>query len=98
MKKKKCEPKCGNCRLFDETNRRCGVIILNAGEKINLPVDVEDDCFFEQQFIAIDKDGKEDEFRPAVQQVKLWTENPQTGEKTDGDGIVKIQYPETFFG
>lgn len=97
-RKKKLEPKCKNCRLFDEAQGLCRVIILYAGEKTNLPVDAEDDCFFEGEFTALNEKGKQESFRPEVQQVKFWTEDPKTGKKTDKDGVVKIEYPEGFFG
>ena len=29
---------------------------------------------------------------------RFWVENPETGEPTDGKGIVKIEYPKGFFG
>lgn len=98
FKKKKKEPKCKNCRLFDSANNLCKVIILYAGEKMNLPVEAEDDCFFNEQFVAIGPDGEKDVFLPEVQQVKFWVEDPNTGEKTTGEGIVKVEYPEGFFG
>ena len=39
-----------------------------------------------------------DELGIPVEQVRWWVENPETGERTDGDGTVKIEYPEGFFG
>lgn len=94
MKKKKIEPKCKNCKLFDEQNGLCKVVILHEGEKINLPVEKNDDCFFENEFIA--KDGEK--FKVEVNQVKFWVEDPVTGEKTDKDGRVMMEYPKDFFG
>lgn len=107
MSNKKIERICSNCRLFDGLNRLCTVVILINEKKINIPVDAEDPCFFEQEFVAKHEvafaDGKkivEEKFTPAdeLQQVRLWVEDPKTGEKTDKDGIVKIEYPEGFFG
>jgi len=97
FKNKPIEPKCKNCRLFDEKNKLCGVVILHDGNRIHLPVDPDDDCFFENEFTAIDEKGEEDRFKPEVQQVKWWVEDPETGEKAK-EGIVKIEYPEGFFG
>ena len=94
--KKKIEPKCKNCRLFNETNKTCQVVILNEGQRIHLPVDADDNCFFENEFIAIGPKGKES-FKAEVQQVKFWVEDPKTGEKTNGNGVVKIEYNPTFF-
>ena len=97
MKKKTPEPKCKNCRLFDPKSNRCAVVILYGGEKYNLPVEAEDDCFFENEFVAINDEGQEDVFKAEVQQARFWVEDPETGEPTRGDGLVKIEYPEGFF-
>ncbi len=95
---KKIEPKCKNCRLFDEKRKLCSVVILHEGEKLNIPVDKEDSCFFINEFSAISPEGIKETFLPTVQQVKLWVEDPKTGEKTNGNGIVKIEYENGFFG
>ncbi len=97
-KKKKIEPICRNCRLFNPESSFCDVKILYKGEKINLPVDPEDKCFYEQEFFYENNKGNLESFKPEVQQVRWWTEDPVTGEKTAGDGRVKIEYPEGFFG
>jgi hypothetical protein len=88
-KKKKIEPICGNCRLFNEKTKRCSVVVLLEGQKINIPVDAEDKCFFETEFVA----KGDDVFKVEVNEIKMWTEDPKTGEKSD-KGIVKIEYPE----
>ena len=79
------EPICKNCRLFDPINNECKVVILWEGEKYNLPVSPNDRCHM-------------DELGIEVKQVRWWVEDPKTGEKTDGNGIVKMEYPEGFFG
>jgi hypothetical protein len=38
-----------------------------------------------------------DELGIPVDQVRWWVENKE-GKKIDGNGIVKIEYPENFFG
>jgi hypothetical protein len=38
-----------------------------------------------------------DELGIDVKQVRWWTED-EKGQKTDGNGVVKIEYPEGFFG
>lgn len=96
--KKKIEPKCKNCRLFNPEAKRCMVVILHEGEEYNLPVDEEDDCFFENEFIAINDEGEKDNFKAEVQQARFWVEDPETGEPTKGNGLVKIEYPKGFFG
>lgn len=96
--KKKIEPKCKNCRLFNPKAKRCMVVILHEGEEYNLPVDETDDCFFENEFVAINEDGDEESFKAEVQQARFWVEDPETGEPTKGNGLVKIEYPEGFFG
>lgn len=97
FKKKKLEHKCKNCGLFDKAQEICRVIVLVEGERINVPVDSEDDCFYEGTFTAIDVDGKKEEFNVPVENVKFWVEDEE-GNQVDGDGIVKIEYPEGFFG
>lgn len=93
-KNRKIEPICKNCRLFNPDKNICRVIILHEGEKINLPVEENDLCFFENEFISIDN-GTEEKFKLDVQEIKMWVEDPKTGEKTD-QGIVKIEYPKSL--
>lgn len=50
-----------------------------------MPVSPTDDCHMDALGIP-------------VQQVRWWVEDPKTGEKTDKDGVVKIEYPDGFFG
>jgi len=88
-KKKHVQPICGNCRLFNAETKRCSVVVLVEGQKVNIPVDPEDKCFFETEFVA--KDG--DAFKVEVNEIKMWTEDPKTGKKSD-KGVVKIEYPE----
>jgi len=75
---------CGNCRLYDASEQRCKVTILHEGEGYNMPVSPEDKCHLEELGIEI-------------QQVRWWVEDPKTGEKAN-KGIVKMEYPEGFFG
>jgi hypothetical protein len=79
------EPRCGNCLLFDKTNETCNVAILIDGERYHMPVNPEDKCHM-------------DELGIPVNQVRWWVEDPSTGEKTDKNGVVKIEYPDDFFG
>jgi hypothetical protein len=106
-KHKNLMPICKNCQLYNPSEGKCSVIILYGGEKITIPVDPDDECFFENKFVATkvkELNGKEvhkhEVFVPAedIKQVKFWVEDPKTGEKTKGDGVVKIEYPEDFFG
>ncbi len=78
------EKNCGNCRLFNKINETCTVSILFEGQKYNMPVSPSDKCHMEELGIEI-------------KQVRWWVEDPKTGEKTD-KGIVKIEYPNDFFG
>lgn len=87
---------CGNCKLFDPQKNECGVTILHEGNRVKLPVSSEDSCFFEEEYF--DPTTKAlDNFSNEIQEVKFWVEN-QKGEKTNGNGVVKIEYPEGFFG
>ena len=96
MKKKPVERICKNCKLFDPENNLCGIVVLWEGERQHLPVDAEDPCFFEGQYFDPTTKSTES-FAEDIQEVKFWTEN-EKGEKTDGDGTVKIEYPNGFFG
>lgn len=92
------QPKCKQCKLFDSHNKLCSVIILNNGEKIHLPVSEEDTCFFEQEFRAIDKNNSNiEKFKVDVKQVKVWVEDPKTGERCK-QGKVMIERPADYFG
>ncbi len=50
-----------------------------------MPVSPEDKCHMEELGIEI-------------QQVRWWTEDAETGEKTNNNGVVKMEYPKGFFG
>ena len=79
------EKTCGNCKLFNKNNETCAVSILLNGKKYNMPVNPDDNCHMEELGIEI-------------KQVRWWVEDPNTGEKTNKNGIVKMEYPEDFFG
>lgn len=80
-RKKRIEPICKNCRLYDAENEMCNVTILIGENKYNLPVFPDDHCHM-------------DELGIEVKQIRWWTEDPKTGEKTSGEGVVKMEYPE----
>jgi len=84
MKKQNQTQKCGSCYLFDREKEVCKISILIDGKKMNMPVSAGDDCHMLELDIPIE-------------QVKWWVEDPQSGEKTDKNGIVKIEYPKNFF-
>jgi hypothetical protein len=79
-RKKRIEPICRNCRLFDGENEMCRVTILLGDRKYNMPVFPNDRCHMEELGIE-------------VKQIRWWTEDPKTGEKTEGEGVVKMEYP-----
>ena len=79
---------CGNCRLFNPATSTCAVRIMNAGITYrDIPVDEDDFCLWEELGVA-----------DQIQEVRFWVEDPKTGQKINGDGRLKIQYPEGFFG
>lgn len=82
--KKKPKPICGNCLLYDRDRGQCKVAILAEGKEYHLPVFPKDRCHM-------------DELGIEVQQVRWWVEDDQ-GNPTKGNGRVKIEYPEGFFG
>jgi hypothetical protein len=81
---KKTEKICGNCQLFNAEKGTCQVAILIEGKQYYMPVYIKDNCHMEELGIEIN-------------QVRWWVED-EHGNPTDGDGIVKIEYPESFFG
>lgn len=94
--KKNIERICKNCKLFNPESSTCSIVILYEGERIKLPVTAEDPCFFEEQYFDPITKTKEN-FTDVIQQVRFWVED-EKGNKTNEDGIVKIEYPEGFFG
>lgn len=82
MKNKKI---CKNCSLFNKFKQICNVAILHEGKKYNLPVNEDDKCHL-------------DELGIEVNQVRWWVEDPITGERTNKNGVVKMEYPVGFFG
>jgi hypothetical protein len=68
IKKKKPEPYCKNCLLFDKDNKMCKVSILINGEKFNMPVDPEDKCHMDMLKIP-------------VQQIRWYEEPSHDGQK-----------------
>ena len=95
MTKKYIERICKNCKLYDSENSVCSVVILHEGRRINIPTDPEDVCFFEHQYF--DPTTRAIEDFNEIQEVKFWVENDK-GERTGGNGVVKIEYPDDFFG
>lgn len=83
-KKKKVEPICGNCLLYNQPKGECKVAVLVEGKEYHLPVFPKDRCHF-------------DELGIPVNQVRWWVEDDE-GKPTAGSGTVKIEYPEGFFG
>jgi hypothetical protein len=94
-KRKKNEPICGNCKLFDASKHQCRVVILHEGNRVNLPVDPQDPCFFEQTYFD-PVTGQEESFNE-IKQVRFWVEDNE-GKPIDGNGTVKMEIPEDFFG
>ena len=83
MAKKKIEPLCKNCLLYDHAKGQCKVAVLIEGKEYHLPVFPEDRCHM-------------DELGIEVEQVRWWVED-EDGNPTD-KGKVKIEYPINFFG
>lgn len=81
---KQVEKICGNCLLYNHDKKECKVAILIEGTEYHMPVSVTDSCHMDALNIP-------------VQQVRWWVED-EKGRPTAGDGTVKIEYPEGFFG
>lgn len=82
--KKEIEKICNNCMLYDRDKNQCRVAVLVDGKEYHMPVEPSDPCHF-------------DELNIEISQVRWWVED-KDGKPTDGDGTVKIEYPEGFFG
>jgi hypothetical protein len=80
---------CGRCRLYDRGRGVCRVAVIHDGEKINIPVEPKDDCFFEQTYLDPET-GTLETFND-VQEIRFWVEN-EKGERIDGNGTVKVQF------
>lgn len=94
--KKSIHKICNNCKLFDSKKKECCIIVLYEGTKTRIPVSPEDSCFFENKFIDKETNISED-YVDDIKEVKFWVEDKE-GKKTSGNGTVKIEYPEGFFG
>ena len=95
--KKKIEPRCRNCKLYNWDEKVCKVIILYEGARINVPTDPNDLCLYEDKFTEILPNGEVREFTPKPEQIRMWVEDPVTGKKTDKNGVVKIEFPEGLY-
>lgn len=83
-KKKQIEKICGNCLLYNHEKKECKVAVLIEGQEFHMPVLPRDKCHL-------------DELNIPVNQVRWWVED-ENGNKVDGNGIVKVEYPAEFFG
>ena len=95
-KEKNIEQVCGNCKLYDPSKGVCRIVVLNEGQKDNIPVEPQDRCFFDDIYfdpVSHEKANLLDQ----VKQVRFWVEG-KDGKKTDGNGTVKVEYPDGFFG
>jgi hypothetical protein len=95
-KPRQIERICKNCRLYDPGKEHCSVVVLHEGERLHLPVLPNDPCFFEGNYFDPTTKAMED-FAGDIKEVKFWVENEQ-GEKTNKNGVVKMEYPEGFLG
>lgn len=92
---KKIKEICKNCKLYDPKKSECLVIILHEGKRHKLPMLPDDNCFFTEKYFDPKTKSNED-FADEIKQVKFWVED-KNGQKTNGNGSVKIEYPEGFF-
>jgi hypothetical protein len=83
-KQNKIEKICNNCLLYDRDKGQCKVGVLVDGQEYHMPVFPSDKCHFEELGIEI-------------KQVRWWVED-NNGKPTDGNGQVKVEYPNDFFG
>lgn len=93
--KKEKKKICANCMLYDRKQRHCKVVVLHEGERFNLPTSPQDECFFLESFTATTENGEKDVFKVQADVVKMWVEDPITGEKSE-KGVVKIEVPKSL--
>lgn len=98
MSKKKKEIKriCQNCKLYNPETSECAIVVLHEGQRLRLPVLAHEPCFFEGMYFDPTTKAMED-FADDIKQVRFWVEDDK-GEKTDGNGVVKMEVPEGFLG
>lgn len=96
FKKKSIERKCKNCKLYNSSEEHCQIVVLFEGKRTHVPMDPDDDCIYEEEYFDPTTKAMEN-FTEDVKEVKFWVEN-ENGEKINGDGTVKMEYPEGFFG
>jgi hypothetical protein len=89
-KSKKLKEVCKNCLLYNAAKKECRVAVLHEGQKYNIPVDPDDACFFGNKFTA---NNEEFTMTDEIKEIKMWVED-KDGKRTDGNGIVKIEYPK----
>ena len=105
--KKEIERICNNCRLFDANNRQCSVVVLVEGNRYKIPMDAGDKCFYETGYFDPTTRAVED-FADHIEEVKFWLED-ENGKKVGAkkwwqfwkpakNTVLKIEYPEGFFG
>jgi len=92
MAVKKIERICKTCKLFDPTKSECSIVVIHEGQRVKLPVIAEEPCFFESTYFDPSTKSIEN-FIDGVELVRFWVEN-KDGEKTDGNGIVKMECSE----
>ncbi len=80
---KEIEKICNNCRLYNREKGNCRVAIFMNGTEFHMPVDPEDGCHMEELGIEI-------------KQIRWWVED-EKGTPTEGNGTVKMEYPEDLF-
>lgn len=81
-RKKKIEPICGNCRLYDHPTGSCRVAVIIEGQILHMPVFPKDHCHM-------------DELGIEVQEIRWWAEDPKTGKKGE-EGKIKMEFPENL--
>jgi hypothetical protein len=95
-KRKNIERICKNCRLYNPDRGECSIVVLHEGQRLRLPVLENDPCFFEEEYFDPTTKAVE-HFAEDIKQVRFWVEN-EKGDKTDGNGTVKMEYPDGFLG
>lgn len=54
-KKKKKEPVCGNCLLYDRVKGQCRVAAVIAGEVYHMPVEPGDRCHMDELGVPVEQ-------------------------------------------
>ena len=91
FKKKQVDRICKNCRLYNDKDQVCSVVVLFEGKKLHVPMDPQDTCLYENQYFDPTTESLKS-MVDDIKQLRMWVED-ENGQKSK-EGIVKIEFPD----